>query len=153
MKIRHGGEAAGRRTPEEVARFDRLIRGGSALFAVLFLVGAAVQYNDPDPVGWVAVYLAAAIVCILRLRGSRHAWLVASVEAVVCLVWALILVPAVIGQVSLGDLFQEMEPEGGPIEVGRELGGLLIIGVWMTVLAFERFLRPRGRPGAGTGRA
>ena len=123
-----------------VVRFDRLIRGGSILFAVLFLVGAALQYNDPDPVGWVAVYLAAAIVCVLRLGGSGHAWLAATAEAVICLVWALFLLPSVVGQVSLGDLFQEMEPEGGPIEVGRELGGLLIIGAWMTVVAFERFL-------------
>lgn len=122
--------------------FDRLMRGGSILFAVLFLLSAALQYNDPDPVRWAAVYLAAAIVCVLRSIANRRAWMAATVVAIVCLVWALILLPSVVGQVSLGDLFEEMEPNGGPIESGRELGGLLIIGAWMTVLAFERFVRP-----------
>ena len=123
-------------------RLDWLMRGGSILFGVLFLAGAAVQYNDPDPLRWVAVYLAAAIVCGLRWIGHRRAWMIATIEAIVCLVWTLVLLPSIVGQVSLADLFQEMEPNGGPIESGRELGGLLIIGAWMTAVAFERFLRP-----------
>jgi hypothetical protein len=35
--------------------------------AALFLFAAAVQYNDPDPLRWMAVYGLAALACVLSL--------------------------------------------------------------------------------------
>jgi hypothetical protein len=37
--------------------------------AVLFLVAAAVQYNDPDPLRWMAIYGLAGLACLLALAG------------------------------------------------------------------------------------
>ncbi len=38
-----------------------------ALYSILFLFSAAVQYNDPDPLHWMFLYGFAAILCILAL--------------------------------------------------------------------------------------
>jgi hypothetical protein len=40
------------------------------LFALLFLLAAILQYNDPDPYIWMPIYLYAAICC--ALASARH---------------------------------------------------------------------------------
>ena len=40
--------------------------------AVLFVVFAALQYNDPDPYIWIPLYLYAAILCWLASRRKYH---------------------------------------------------------------------------------
>jgi hypothetical protein len=40
--------------------------------AVLFVVFAALQYNDPDPYIWIPLYLYAAILCWLASRGKYY---------------------------------------------------------------------------------
>ena len=121
--------------------------GGSVLkilnlvVGVVFVVGAAVQINDPDPWRWIAIYLAAAAVCFSFDR-IRRVWLLAAVVGAASFAWSLTLAN-VIGQISLLALFEEMEPEGGPIETGRELGGLWIIAGWMIVLLIMQWREQR----------
>jgi hypothetical protein len=38
------------------------------LFCVLFIVSAALQYNDPDPYLWIPIYLFGAVLCWLAFR-------------------------------------------------------------------------------------
>ena len=109
-----------------------LLKVLNVVFGGVFLLGALVQYNDPDPWRWVAIYLAAAAACFCFDRFAR-AWVLAAVIGAIALVWSLTLT-GVIGDVGVGELFQPMEPQGGPIETGRELGGLWIIAAWMAVL-------------------
>jgi hypothetical protein len=112
--------------------------GGSLLkvlnfgMGLTFVLGAAVQLNDPDPWRWIVIYLAAAGVCFSFDRVQR-AWILAAVVGAGSLAWSLTLTN-VIDRVSFLELFEEMEPQGGPIEMGRELGGLWIIAAWMIVL-------------------
>lgn len=40
------------------------------VFIVLFLLSAALQYNDPDPFVWIPIYLWGAILCFLAIRGK-----------------------------------------------------------------------------------
>ena len=40
--------------------------------AVLFVVFAALQYNDPDPYIWIPLFLYAAILCWLASRGKYY---------------------------------------------------------------------------------
>jgi hypothetical protein len=40
------------------------------VFLVLFIVFAALQYNDPDPYLWIPIYLYAAWLCYLALKGK-----------------------------------------------------------------------------------
>jgi len=115
----------------------------SAIFAGLFLLGAAVQYNDPDPLRWMAIYLAAAVACVLAARG-RIAWQLPAAVALIAVLWAATLVPSVIGKVRPGELVGAWEMKDERVEEGREMYGLLIIAAWMTLIVTVE-LRRRGR--------
>ncbi len=114
---------------------NRLLRVVNAVMAVLFLLGLAVQYNDPDPFRWIAIYGAAAVACVLAFLGRLPRWLPLSV-ALVAGAWAALLSPEVVGRVRFGDLFREVRMDSVEIEEGREMFGLLLIGLWMVVLVF-----------------
>jgi hypothetical protein len=102
------------------------------IVAALFVISAWLQLNDPDPWGWVAIYLAAGIACLVAERGQRGWWLAAGV-ALASLIWAAALSP-ILPEVRLGDLAKTMKAESPQIELGRELLGLLIIFGWMVWL-------------------
>jgi len=42
------------------------------VFALLFVVCAILQYNDPDPWLWIPIYLYAAILCWFAFRGRFY---------------------------------------------------------------------------------
>jgi hypothetical protein len=101
--------------------------------AVLFAFAAAVQYNDPDPLRWMAVYGLAMLACVRALAGRLPRPLPALV-GLGALVWAGTLAPGVVGRVSPGELFQSYGMLSTAVEEGREMSGLLIVAVWMGLL-------------------
>jgi hypothetical protein len=110
------------------------------VMAVNFSLWTGLQANDPDPARWMLVYGAAAITTAAlpaRLIGAA----LAGVVAAVALIWGLYLVHQVWGVISFSDLFGKMHEKGGAVEVGREAGGLLIAGAWLTFGAAFRFAR------------
>ena len=122
-----------------------MLRLACLVFAGLFVLSAAVQYNDPDPVRWMLLYGAAAVVSLLVALG-RATWTMAAAVALVALIWAATLAPAVLGTVGMGELVQAWEMKDTRIEEGREMYGLLIVAAWMGVLAvIERRRRTRWR--------
>ncbi|NNE36394.1 MAG: hypothetical protein HKN13_14250 [Rhodothermales bacterium] len=114
------------------------------IMAALFVFGAVVQYNDPDPAAWMSIYLAAAAACILAVRGTNILWLPA-VLLVACIVWALSLTPAVVGRIPFLEMFSAWEMKNVAVEKSREMYGLLVIGTWMLVLTISA-VRERRRP-------
>lgn len=44
------------------------------LFCIIFILFAAVQYNDPDPYVWMPIYLYAAVLCWLAFRSRYFPW-------------------------------------------------------------------------------
>ena len=104
------------------------------IVALLFLVSAAIQYNDPDPWLWVAIYGSAAAACLVWER-NRRTWPFAALVGLVALVWGGMLTP-VLADFRFGDLFRSMKAKTPAIELSRELLGLLIIAGWMGVLVF-----------------
>ena len=40
------------------------------IFCILFILFAALQYNDPDPWIWIPIYMYAAILCWMAFRGK-----------------------------------------------------------------------------------
>ena len=102
--------------------------------AALFLFAAAVQYNDPDPLRWMAIYGLAALACALSLL-RRLRRLVPVLVGLGAGAWAGALAPGVIGRVSVGELFQSYGMMSETVEEAREMGGLLIVAVWMGLLA------------------
>lgn len=105
----------------------------NCLMTAAFLFSVVVQYNDPDPLLWMAIYGAAAIVCILTIKG-RGWWPLPAAVGLIALVWALSYAPQVIGKVRFGELFEAFEMKDERVEVAREMGGLLIVAFWMAVL-------------------
>jgi hypothetical protein len=109
----------------------RLLTGA---MVVVFLFAVAVQYNDPDPLRWMAIYGLAALACSLWLARRLPRW-IPVVVGIAALAWAMTLAPGVVGRVSVGELFQSYAMKSEAVEEGREMGGLLIVAVWMAVLA------------------
>ena len=112
--------------------------------AVLFFLGTAVQYNDPDPWRWVAVYGGATLACALHLARRLPRWLPVVLGGV-SFVWGVLLLPGVLGKVCFVELFQEIGMDSPEIEVGRETFGLLLIAGWMVVLAVDASRRSSTR--------
>jgi hypothetical protein len=121
------------------------MRVATALMGIVFLLAAAVQYNDPDPLLWVLVYGAAAVACGLAVFG-RPQRLLSAMTGGAALVWALMLMPRVFGQVRPSELFRETGMATLGIEEAREAIGLILVAGWMLVL-FSR--RRGGRGGVG----
>jgi uncharacterized membrane protein (DUF485 family) len=112
-------------------------RNVSWVMTALYLFSAALQYNDPDPLRWIAIYTAAAVgAAFLPLR--RWAIPFSLVVAVAALVWAAVLTPEIWGRVGFTDLWRKMSEKGGAVEVEREIGGLVIVVGWLVFGAVYR---------------
>lgn len=44
----------------------------NALFIVLFVISAGLQYNDPDPYVWIPIYLYGAALCYYAFKGKFY---------------------------------------------------------------------------------
>lgn len=89
------------------------------VFAVLFAISAAVQYNDPDLFLWIIIYGLAAILSLLFFRGYRNPF-VYGIPLVIYLAGAIYLWPEVYKGVTMD---MSHAPE---IELARESLGLAI---------------------------
>ena len=126
--------------PGMAPRAERIV---CAVMAVLFSFSAAVQYNDPDPIRWAAIYLAAMAVCIGYVARPMPA-LPAVLVAVASLGWALIWAPGAFGSLpSAGDVATDFKMMSPGVEEFREELGLLIVVVTMAILAVRSRARAR----------
>lgn len=112
----------------------RIWRVADGLFFLMFLLSVIVQFNDPDPIRWAAIYGAAALVCLLSLIGRVTKWQPLVVGAI-ALVWAMTIAPRVIGRVDPKSMFSAWEMKSEGIEESREMYGLLIVAFWMALVA------------------
>ncbi len=117
----------------------------NAIFALLFLSFAALQYNDPDPVIWILIYGAMAVVCFMAIRG-RYSNPAMIGLAAVYIVYALLLSPALLTWLSSDDrslLFDDLAKMQYPyIEETREILGLMIC---LVVLAINWILKKQAK--------
>lgn len=105
------------------------------LMGLVFVVGAMVQWNDPDPIAWILMYVAAAVACG-AFRRAGWARYVALVTAVVAIGWAALVISEMPRWVSPSQMFEPMESHGGAVELAREVWGLGIIALWMLLLVW-----------------
>ena len=110
------------------------------VFAALFAVCVALQYNDPDPIRWMAIYGAALVAsaALPLVRAARWSRPLAYLTAAIAAVWGTVLLVRVWGVISPSDLVEKMSEKGGAVEEGRECGGLLIVAVWLAIAATVR---------------
>jgi hypothetical protein len=108
---------------------------------LLFVFSVALQYNDPDPIRWMSIYGAAAVVCGFEMRRKTPLWLPAAI-VVIALVWAIS-----IGYGSHADAFRHMmdqwEMKNVHVEETREQYGLTIVAAWMLGVFVAGWLRRR----------
>lgn len=114
-----------------------VLRVAGALMTVLLAVAVAVQYNDPDPILWMAIYGAACALSALAVVRGRAPLAPVAVVGVVALVWGLMVAQGANGRSSLSEMFQSWEMNSPGIEEAREASGLLIVAAWMAVLAIQ----------------
>ena len=108
----------------------------NTLFLLAFLASALLQYNDPDALPWVIIYLASSMLCVLAY-GKNAVRLVAALLLAVSLVWIGILLPS-LGDVSLAEIFESVSMQTRAVEEAREIGGLALVALWAGVLAVVR---------------
>lgn len=100
------------------------------LFTVLFTIGAAIQYNDIDSIGWIAIYMAGAFISLLFAL-DKLTTRIPLVAGIACFVGFMYLYPTD---------FQGFDLNDGDIkivELGREAFGLLIIALVCFLYAFR----------------
>src|SRR5215510_4869999 len=105
------------------------------LMTMVFLFSVIVQYNDPDPLVWMAIYGIAGAACVLEIL-KRGKWIFPAAICLVSLVWAISLAWTGWDHVSFGELVSgpyRMKDER--IEIAREVVGLLIVALWMAILS------------------
>ena len=99
------------------------------LLAALFLVFAFVQINDPDPLIWIAIYGAMAVVCVMAIFAYYHLrFMIALLVAYLGYSFAYIDgVSEWLKQENKSALFDEIaKMEHWYIEEAREFLGLMI---------------------------
>jgi hypothetical protein len=96
--------------------------------AAVFFVMAGLQFNDADPIYWVAVYSGTALVALGKALGRfSEFWAALTIGAVVAgLIFAIPGVLNFIDYGTLEELTGEMTASKPYIESTREFGGLLI---------------------------
>ncbi|NXD97972.1 TM220 protein, partial [Chaetorhynchus papuensis] len=115
-----------RPAPAMAARLWRLC---NLFMAAFFGLAAAVQVNDPDAVLWMVVYLVpAALTLLVSINPSvtdNDVWRsLCDLHSGVCIVGTIALACSLFAYAQ-GNIFHEEE--------GRELSGLVIITVWMSL--------------------
>jgi hypothetical protein len=111
------------------------VRGFAAVLVLMFGFSAAVQWNDPDPWIWIAMYGAATVVAALYAAGKR-APIPAGIVVAVAGVWAATLAPAW-GRTSFGDAFGHMGMVDLAAEEARECLGLALVAGLTALLAWK----------------
>jgi hypothetical protein len=100
--------------------------------AILFVLFAALQYNDPDPYIWIPKYMVSAYVCFQNYKGKYDAflhWIIVAFS----LIYAIRLMIDPNGVIAwfkkhdAENIVQSMKATKPWIEQTREFGGLLII--------------------------
>lgn len=114
------------------------MKGFNIIFCFVFILFAALQYNDPDPYLWMPVYLYTAVLCWLAFR--NHYYPAAYIAGIV--VYAAYALYKVIDANGLIDWIREhnaqniaetMKAEKPWIEESREFFGLVILIVVLVV--------------------
>jgi|SRR5690606_29690382 hypothetical protein len=117
------------------------------LFCILFIVAAALQYNDVDPFIWIPIYLYGAALCFITARGRYvpKAYLYGIIIYLCFIAYFLIFKHGVLDWVQhhpANDLVRTMKADKPWIEETREVMGLSILVI---VLAIDWIAAKRRR--------
>lgn len=103
---------------------------GHLIVTALFFLFAYFQTNDPDPWGWIALYLGVGTVSLLAFLGQPFRWL-AIPGLVFITIWGIQLFPAFLNWLETGapSITSQMKTNEPHIELVREFFGLMLCGL------------------------
>lgn len=112
------------------------------IFCLLFIVFAALQYNDPDPYIWMPIYLYAAVLCWLAAKGRyfTKAYLLGIAAYLIYAAYLAFVKNGLLDWISqhhAENIAETMKAEQPWIEQSREFFGLIIL---IVVLAINYFI-------------
>ena len=113
------------------------------ILALLFILFAYFQLNDPDPWLWITIYLVVAGICAFAAFGKSNRWVIIIGIAGLTIYWAMLL-PDFIAWLGEGmpTITGSMKAASPHIELVREFLGLLIL---MGVLGWQYWRMRKGR--------
>jgi hypothetical protein len=108
------------------------------IFAILFVLFAALQYNDPDPYIWMPIYLYAAVLCWQAFKGKYYpkAYLIGILIYAIYAIYLVFTKDGVIDWIEKHNaegITKTMHAEKPWIEDAREFLGLLILIVVLLI--------------------
>ncbi|CAN5624574.1 hypothetical protein BH10BAC2_BH10BAC2_13230 [soil metagenome] len=111
----------------------------NTIFTFLFIVFAALQYNDPDPYLWVPIYLYTAVLCWQASRNKFYpkAYIIGIVLYAAYAVYKIFDQNGLLDWINLHDaenIAETMKAEKPWVEESREFFGLIIL---ITVLVID----------------
>ena len=92
--------------------------------AILFFIIAALQFNDPDPFLWVALYAGVGFLTLIVFKREVPKWIFTVLAAPIAL-WSISLLPKIVEETAFTGT-----------EVEREFGGLVLTLFWLIYLRF-----------------
>jgi hypothetical protein len=114
-------------SPDPATTSAPAFRIAAAAMAALFVVSAALQWNDPDPAYWIAIYGVAALLAARAAQGQLP--IGPNVAALVVFsVLALRALPDLLG--ARPEAFTHWKMMAASDELAREAGGLAICALW-----------------------
>ena len=108
--------------------------------SVIFLLFAAVQYNDPDPIMWIIYYLGISILTGAMAIGKYFKWLTITLAAV-SILGLVYYFPGVYDwgvHHDLENIAQQMKADKPYIEETREFFGILISLAGIGIVYWKR---------------
>ena len=111
------------------------------IFCLLFVISAALQYNDPDPYIWIPIYMYGAVLCWLAFRNKFYprAYLIGIIVYVVYAIGLFFWKNGVLDWMTkhnAEDIAATMKAEKPWIEETREFFGLILLIVALMVNYF-----------------
>lgn len=109
------------------------------LMALMFILSALLQLNDPDSISWFVIYICCGACCLLVFTNVNVVY-PCLLLALVSLLWGtglfsdLLLNPA---PIDWREVMTVSSMKSIQTELTREVGGLLICFVWMLYLAWN----------------
>lgn len=104
---------------------------------LLFAFAAALQFNDPDPIQWIAIYAAACGLSLVMVVRRRLMMAVPLAVFAIAIVWAAAIAFGGPAASEYEHMFDAWEMKSPSVEEAREASGLLIVAVWMIVLTIR----------------
>lgn len=123
------------------------LRIAHGIVAALFALSATLQFNDPSPAAWIALYSACAIAAA-SAAANRPFKRFALVVLFICALWEMHYLSLGAWRAPFTSLTQEWTMKNESVVNGREFWALILLGGWMALVWRSKSPTTRARSDA-----